>query len=147
MSNYTWGQQWPDGSEIKLAAGMLVLLDNGAWDVITAIYDEGEYPGDHRFIAIETSDLVYDEYDGAYIPLAPAPTPGGLAELRRELYRTGNCISDLELGEIIWPDIRDRPDYMMRSSCPLIPAEELPAHMRDMQKFGALLAYTQQEGW
>lgn len=141
-------------STTQPARGMLVALDNSAWDIITAIYDEGEYPGDHRFIAIDTSDPAHGEYDGSYTPLAPAPTPGGLWAA----ICMGGCIGGdfsvmestywkAETGRLIFRRRAGGIRSFFNPDEPRVDDIDYEAHMRDMQKYGALLAYCAQPGW
>jgi len=157
-----WGGTWSDGRKIEPAPGMLVALQDGTWGVIT---DVSGIPATHYALNHDGGHW-YRDYN--MTPIAPPPQPGGLwAALRGGLaeqplrmvldvsgpvVRIAHGASGLEAGMIYIPQppqeswyepLRSSIDYWDR----IVGAAMYSAHMRDLQKYGALLAYCAQPGW
>jgi len=148
-----WGVQ-PDGTTLTPAPGMLVAY---------------QQPGDTAIfwgIVAESSDFCAryerDEADGYYpedviqgphfTHLAPPPQPGKLWEALIMLGEVGECSDELTIA-LERGDIHASP-YTGSNQKNYEPCEGIVDEwdynngtMRDMQKFGALLAYCAQEGW
>ena len=153
-----WGVQ-PDGTTLTPAPGMLVAY---------------QQPGDTAIfwgIVAESSDFCAryerDEADGYYpedviqgphfTHLAPAPTPGGLWDALQGLREVADYTGyygyqNWESGRICMARLNYKPEieyhtYVVNTCTAKVLPRTYEAHMRDMQKFGALLAYCAQEGW
>lgn len=132
-----WGDTWPDGSEITPVPGMLIhdKQDGDTWLVLDA----------------ESATLCHAHGLRVTTPLAPAPTPGGLWDalelLPWEYPAMGTTHLHLDHGRIYRFSKRDGKRYIEYQAASINCECEHAKAMRDMQKFGALLAYCEQPGW
>jgi len=79
-------------------------------------------------------------------PLAPAPTVGGLRAALRDMGFNADGYLAGETGSFI-AIVHGRYGVIIDFDPCGITLNTYEAHMRDMQKYGTLLAYTEQLGW